>query len=33
MKQSAFDRWITTDPRDKQQEQYEALEKEKEGGE
>lgn len=30
MKQSAFDKWVTTDPRDKEQEEYEALEKKKE---
>ena len=30
MKQSPLDRWLTKDPRDKEQEEYETLEREKE---
>lgn len=30
MKLSPLDRWLTTDPRDKEQQEYEALEREKE---
>ena len=29
MKQSPLDRWLTTDPHDKEQEEYEALERER----